>query len=44
VLDLVAEEPQVVRGLQMVAGRRLPVAGRAAGEELAADVLDARDG
>ena len=28
----------------MIAGRRLPVAGRAAGEELAADVLDAGDG
>ena len=28
----------------MVAGRRLPVAGRAAGEELAPDVLDTGDG
>ena len=42
-LDLVAEEPEVVARLQVVAGRRLAVALAAAGEEVVADVDDPRD-
>ena len=42
-LDLVAEEPQVVARLQVVAGCRLAVARPAAGEEVAADVRDPRN-
>ena len=39
-LDLVAEEPEPVGGLEMVARGRLAVAGRAAGEEVVVRALD----
>ena len=41
-LDLVADEPVVVQRLQMVAGRRLAVGRRSAGEEVCAGMEDRR--
>src|SRR4029077_20394990 len=44
VLELMADEPVVVEGLQMIAGRRFAVGGRTAGQELRACVGDGRPG
>src|SRR5919198_2084174 len=42
VLDVVADEPEPVRRLQVVAGSRLSVAGGAPGQEMRAEVPDCR--
>jgi hypothetical protein len=42
VLDLVPRQPEPVRRLQVVARRRLALAGRAPGEEVGAEVPDRR--
>jgi hypothetical protein len=44
VLSLVADQPQVVERLEMVSGRSLAAAVRAAGHEVRAGVEDRRPG
>ena len=43
-LELVPDEPELVAGLEVVAGRGLAVPRRAAGEEVVVRVLDRRPG